>query len=200
MEDGMENRATHLKCMANGRVFPYSKTLMEGRKDMMPCDANGHIAPGIVDVSEATEATINRKKTPYLGNPENGVLYPYRPLLAELPHMMSIDSPSQWKNLQDTGQVPMTPRNTIVPNIPEEPITLTRAKPADKVAEVAEVAEVAGASVPNIEGMGVRDAKTALMEWAETKFHVKLDRRQGLAALVEECETLATPAAEKVTG
>ena len=189
-------KPTHLKNIKNGRVFIYTENL-GNRDDMIPCDAHGNIASGHVGDADAAIAGQERRKTAYLGNMTNGVLYPYTEYLAERDDMISIDTPEQWESMRETGEAPEQARETIAP-------TLSRATPngsisMEDIAKAKEILDAAdnnvphetnGIALPDIGGMGAREAKTVLAEWAETNFKHKIDRRPSLEAVMSECATL----------
>ena len=94
---------THLKCIKNGRVFMYTKILAD-RADMIPCDSTGAIAQGHIGDAVANEATLTRRKTKFLGNPTNGVLYTYTDILSQRSDFISIDTEEQWEQIQAVGK------------------------------------------------------------------------------------------------
>jgi len=179
----IENKTTHLKCISNGRVFLYTE-ILAARDDMVACTAQGEIETG--HISDASDmGGPERRKTPYLGNTKNGVLYPWTDILAERDDMISIDSPEQWDQMKITGEAPEQAPNTIAPtlkrssdDVPHETIkTDTNQAPT-------------GIQIPNIENMGAREAKTVLSEWAEKHFGQKLNRKPTLSAVLAECQLL----------
>ena len=178
-----ENKSTHLKCISNGRVFMYTDILAE-RDDMVACNAQGDIAVGhIADANDM--GGPERRKTPFLGNVTNGVLYPWTDILAERDDMISIDSREQWDAMKKNGEAPAQAPDTVAPK-------LGRSQPAEKTEGVPHetVAADSGIQIPNIEGMGAREAKTVLSEWAEKNFGRKLNRKPALSAVLAECEML----------
>lgn len=196
----MSNKQTHLKSIKNGRVFLYSKTLAS-RDDMVPCNAKGEIASGHVGDAIAIDATQQRRKTKYLGNVKNGVLYPYTDILATRDDMVSIDTEEQWESMKRTGEAPEVDGSTIQPKLdkekdPESAPALTR-QPKEEYPKTPATAgqnENTEYSLPVIEGMGAREAKTVLAEWAKNKFNVEMDRRIGLPDFIKECQLLAMKA------
>lgn len=193
------NKQTHLKSIKNGRVFLYSATLAT-RDDMIPCDAEGKIASGHIGDANAVEATMDRRETKFLGNVTNGVLYPYTKFLAERSDMVSIDTEEQWEAMRKTGEAPEQAANTIKPAASKtEPApSLGRTKLDSESKENPAGAQGTGEySLPVIEGMGAREAKTALSDWAEEKFKIKLDRRPPLEDVIKACQELVTNKAGK---
>lgn len=181
---------THLKNIGNGRVFLYSENLAT-RSDMIPCNANGEILTGHVGDAESIEATQNRKVTKFLGNTVNGVLYRYTAFLAERDDMVSIDTKEQWEAMRQTGEAPEVADNAIVPTLQRATNAPPIESPKEPEIPVPASAQGLGAVVlPVIEGLGAREAKTLLSEWAEKEFKVKLDRRLALDEFVKECESL----------
>ena len=200
------NKQTHLKSIKNGRVFLFSATLAT-RDDMVPCNAKGEIATGHVGDATAIDATQTRRKTKFLGNVKNGVLYPYTDILAERDDMVSIDTEEQWKSMRETGKAPEVAPDTLQPKLDKTADTAPAlGREPKKPAETAKVAEAAGAqgtgefSLPVIEGMGPREAKTVLSEWAKEKFGKDIDRRPKLDAVIGECLVLAEEATAKAVG
>ena len=193
------NKQTHLKCISNGRVFLFTDTLA-ARNDMVPCNADGQIAEGHIGNAESVEAGQTRRVTKYLGNITNGVLYKYTEFLAERDDMVSIDTEEQWASMRQTGEAPEIKEDTVVPTLQRS----VNAPPVEKASDHADLisSEVHGsiAVLPAIEGMGAREAKTLLSEWAEKEFKVKLDRRLALDEFVKECETLAAGPTDKAAG
>ena len=193
------NKQTHLKCISNGRVFLFSEQL-KTRNDMVPCNAEGQIAEGHIGNAESVEAGHTRRVTKYLGNVKNGVLYKYTEFLAERDDMVSIDTEEQWASMRETGEAPEVAASTVVPTLQRA----VNAPPIDKAPEEALIpAQAQGPGtvvLPVIEGMGAREAKTLLSEWAEKEFKVKLDRRLALDEFVKECESLAIANLDKVAG
>lgn len=192
---------THLKSIKNGRVFLFSKTLAT-RDDMIPCDAEGKIASGHVGDANSAEATMERRVTKFLGNTTNGVLYPYTKYLAERSDMVSIDTEEQWETMRKTGEAPEQVANAIKPAASEtdQAPSLTRTNPGSESEKNPAPASAQGTgeySLPVIEGMGAREAKTVLSQWAEEKFKVKLDRRPGLDEVIKACQELITKKVDK---
>ena len=192
---------THLKSIKNGRVFLFSKTLAT-RDDMIPCDAEGKIASGHVGDANSVEATMERRVTKFLGNTTNGVLYPYTKYLAERSDMVSIDTEEQWESMRKTGEAPEQATNTIKPAAPktDQAPSLKRTNTGSEPEKNPAPASAQGTgeySLPVIEGMGAREAKTVLSQWAEEKFKVKLDRRPGLDDVIKACQELITKKVDK---
>lgn len=194
---------------------------------MVPCDAQGNVAVGHIADAGAIEASQQRRKTPFLGNLANGVLYPWTNVLATKDDMISIDSEEQWAQMKMTGEAPPQAPDTIAP-------ALSRANPApeatDQVKEPEEIAtgtmadldkellstdmsnvkapigmqqtipENIGIGLPNIEGLKPREAKTVLSEWATLHFGHKLDRRPPLDDVVIECQRLISITVQSKTG
>lgn len=167
----MERQNTHLKCMKNGRVFLFSEVLST-RDDMIPCDAKGTIAQGHIGDAVATDATQVRRKTKYLGNPANGVLYTYTDILAERSDFISIDSESQWKQMQNQDDV-------------------SDSAPVLSRTERQVVVSGDAHTLPDVSAMEPKEAKRVLSEWAMTNHSEKIDLRQQLPAILEVCEVLA---------
>ena len=187
------SKQTHLKSIKNGRVFLYSRTLAT-RDDMVPCNAKGEIASGHIGDADSIEATLDRRKTKYLGNVKNGVLYPYTDILAERANMVSIDTPEQWESMKKTGEAPDLQPDTIQPKLDKEPAPALSRQPKEEPAIPASAQGSGEFSLPVIEGMGAREAKTALSDWAKEKFNVTIDRRPALSDVVESCQLLAMKA------
>lgn len=178
---------------------------------MVPCDAQGNIAIGHIADAGAIEASQQRRKTPFLGNLANGVLYPWTNVLATKDDMISIDSEEQWAQMKMTGEAPPQAPDTIAP-------ALSRANPAPEVADQAQEPEEAATAtmadlekelqpglipsmaLPNIENMKPREAKTVLSEWASLHFGHKLDRRPPLDEVVIECQRLISVTVQSKTG
>lgn len=203
-------KKTHLKSIKNGRVFLFSKILAD-RNDMIPCNADGQIAEGHIGDAAAADAGINRRVTKFLGNVKNGVLYRYTEFLAERDDMVSIDSEAQWKAMQSTGEAPEQSPEAIAPslkrtaNAPSIEPTIDLSKEpiinADGATAKFDTAVLKpGTELPDITGLGAREAKTLLSEWAEKEFKVKLDRRLALDEFVKECQLLAPQQMDKAAG
>lgn len=187
---------THLKLLSNNRMFLYTKTLAESGSGFVACDAKGNTAIGHVGDAEIVPGTT-RRKTKYLGNHDNGVLYDYTDILAEVPEMESIDSPEQWALMQETGEAPMLAPDTVAPKLKREaaakeaPKTESPAPPAVNSETPAKpVADKMSIQLPNIDGLGAREAKTLLSQWAEENFKQTVDRRPGLPEVIAQCQAL----------
>jgi len=183
----MKNQ-THLKSIKNGRVFLFSKTLAT-RDDMVPCNAKGEIASGHIADAESIDATQSRRETKFLGNVKNGVLYPYTKFLAERDDMVSIDTPEQWEEMRKTGEAPALAPDTVAPALQREPKEPAKTKTLNY-----------DNMLPDIKGMGAREAKTILSNWAKEKFDIVLDRRPALAEVIAECNNLAKTGINKASG
>lgn len=201
-----EQTFTHLKCISNGRVFLYTEVLA-ARDDMVPCDAQGQIASGhIGDAGDL--GGPERRETPFLGNMANGVLYRYTDILAQRDDMISIDSQEQWDSMQKNGEAPQQAPNTIAPTLGRS--SATKGPSNDQLAAAGEMldnkelpesvsreAVNPGIALPDIEGLGAREAKTALSDWAEKNFGEKIDRRPALTVVVDACRALAASKVRK---
>ncbi len=197
-------KQTHLKSIGNGRVFLYSDTLAT-RDDMVACDASGKIAEGHTGDATAIDAKNERRITKFLGNVTNGVLYPYTEYLAQRDDMVSIDTEKQWETMRETGEAPEQVKNAIVPASSKkvEPTTpgLSR-DPIESGKKVDPPASAQGSgeySLPVIEGMGAREAKTTLSDWALKNFNVTIDRRPKLDKIIDECRILSMSAMDKAS-
>lgn len=198
------NKQTHLKCISNGRVFIRTDNLA-ARGDMVPCNAEGQIAQGHIGDADAVEAGQSRRKTRYLGNLKNGVLYPYTDILATRDDMISIDTEEQWNLMKSTGEAPEIAENTVVPTLQRSvnapPIEPENAPVIpDPVPTISSDQGSGEFALPVIEGMGAREAKTVLSDWAKEKFNAELDRRVALPEFIKECELLAANAGNKAVG
>lgn len=188
-------KQTHLK--KNGRAFLFTENLAK-RGDMVPCDAKGNIAVGHAGDAQSIEATNNRRKTKYLGSTKNGVLYPYTEYLAQRDEMELIDTIEQWEAMRNTGDAPKQDSNAIVPTTPaakpvDETVTLGRTKAEESEEIPVAVQEGSGAdSLPVIEGMGAREAKTVLSDWAQANYNQKIDRRPPLDDVIKVCQEIAS--------
>ena len=206
------DQQTHLKCMRNGRVFLYSKTLAT-RDDMIPCDAKGVIAQGHVGDAVANDATMTRRKTQFLGNPANGVLYTYTDILAQRSDFISIDTEDQWEQIQATGKakeiVPDEPapvlrraEKSVLENILHEDFDAEIGPSVDKVtiqnppSITVRPLDTGPGEVPDVSDIAKRDAVNLLADWAMENHKEKIDRRQQLPAVIEMCEVLASEAKE----
>lgn len=202
-----------LKCLKNGRVFDYTDLLAK-RDDMIPCDVNGHIIQG--HISESTpDGGSERVRTKYLGNPVNGVLFPYTNVLATRDDLVGVNTPEEWdeymKGRDGNAVIEVLPGGKTAAAEPaaEEAPVLSRSKPESEITGVvideaheadvshetkAEAAETADPKVvlPNTAGMGAREAKTLLSDWAEKHYGHKLDRRPSLGVVMAEAEALIT--------
>ncbi|HFD86863.1 MAG TPA: hypothetical protein ENJ35_04210 [Gammaproteobacteria bacterium] len=174
---------THLKCITNGRVFIYTDILAQ-RSDMVACNAKGEIAKGHYAETNETAST-GRRVTKFLGSTSNGVLYPYTEFLAARSDMVSIDSEEQWEQMQELGKAPEKKAGTIAP-------ALSREQKVDHppAVEKPPIKVSSSLALPVIEGLGAREAKTVLSEWADKNFGKKLDRRVGLEEVVETCQAM----------
>lgn len=207
------SKQTHLKSIKNGRVFLFSTTLAT-RDDMIPCDAQGNIASGHVGDATAIDATQTRRVTKFLGNVKNGVLYPYTKILAERDDMVSIDTEEQWKSMRETGRAPEVAPDTLQPKLdktadsapalgrePKKSASPTKpAKTKEPVTKTSDQGQNTEYSLPVIEGMGAREAKTVLSAWAKEKFGKEIDRRPKLDVVIDECRMLSMQAMDKAVG
>jgi hypothetical protein len=99
--------------------------------------------------------------------------------------------------MRKTGEAPEIAEDTIAPALTREP--KAPAKTNEPVVPVSTQGS-AECSLPVIEGMGAREAKTALSNWAKEKFNIVLDRRPALAEVIAECNKLAKTGMDKVAG
>lgn len=198
----MSKKLTHLKSITNSRVFLFSNTLAT-RSDMIPCNANGEIAEGFSGDATAIDATQKRRKTKFLGNVTNGVLYPYTDFLAERDDMISIDTEEQWKSMKATGKAPEQVANVVAPVLdrePKEPVK-PKAPETQKMPETPASAQGPGTfTLPVIDGMGAREAKTVLSEWAKMNFGAKINRKPKLEEVMKECQELVMKEMDKAAG
>lgn len=207
-----------LKCLKNGRVFDYTDLLAK-RDDMIPCDVNGHIIQG--HISESTpDGGSERVRTKYLGNPVNGVLFPYTNVLATRDDLVGVNTPEEWdeymKARDGNAVIEVLPGGKTAAPEPaaEEAPVLGRAEPEQEVAaDVSRETETASNQeekinmpdqieppelpdpkyvLPDTAGMGAREAKTLLSDWAEKHYGHKLDRRPALDVVMAEAEALIT--------
>lgn len=111
---------------------------------------------------EEVEVVQERKVTPFLGNPANGSLYPYTEILAQREDLVSIESEEQWMNMMDQ-----------------------KAPPADNTSWSTN-------ALPEVSGMGPREAKTVLSDWAYKMHNKKIDRRPALDVVIAECQSFIT--------
>jgi len=201
-----------LKCLKNGRVFNFTE-LLSKRDDMIPCDVNGHIIQG--HISESTpEGGMERVRTKYLGNPVNGVLFPYTDVLATRDDLVGVNTPEEWdeymKSRDGNAVIEVLPGGKTQEAAPaaEEAPVLGRATPATAEPETEvqasnqeEKINMDGVShettdldparvLPATEGMGAREAKTVLSDWAEEHYGHKLDRRPALDVVIDEAQSL----------
>jgi len=182
---------THLKFPKTGRVLPYSAMLAK-RGDMIPCTATGEILTGHIEDAEAASAAANHRKTAYLGNLRTGALDRYTDILAMRGDLIPVDSPEQWEIIKKTRQEASTVEAPEEDKPVVEPTTLTRTPEVapPPPGEEQPMGEPGGIQLPNVDGMGAREAKTVLSEWALENFNHRLDRRQGLPEVVEQCKAL----------
>lgn len=192
----------YLKNLKNGRVFIYTELLAKS-ESMVVCDVNGNISEG--HYAEASEdGVIERAKSNYLGNPVNGVLYPYTGILAQRDDFVSINDPEEWRRFMaerdGNAKIEVLPGGK-EPSEPADTPTLGRSGPTiEEIVETKQILDDAGdvshetprqgVGLPNTEGMGAREAKTLLSEWAEKKFGHKLDRRPSLDTVIAEAQSL----------
>jgi len=204
------SKPTHLKSIKSGRVFIYDE-ILASRPDMVACDAQGNITEGhIGDVDTVTGN--ERRRTKYLGSLSNGGLYPYTEVLAQRADMVSVDSPEEWeahlaehrageqirppeKPEQKQTEAPVLKREA--PDQQQQPEGGEQAPQAagdDGQAAAAAVPNAAQdpgfLSLPDITGLGAREAKSVLAEWAAQNFNESLDRRMKLEDLIRECQAL----------
>lgn len=201
-----DNSYTHLKSMKNGRVFPYTP-LLANRGDMLPCDANGNISEGHQGDAIAADAKQQRRVTPFLGNLKNGVLYPYTKYLAERSDMISIDTKEQWESMKEAGKAPPVAPDTVAPVLkrpekapetPEQPVAEEASTGAVLINE--DLPPPNGRLVlPDITGLGNRDAKTVLAAWSKEYYGHALDRRPALSEVLAECQSLINAEMAKAT-
>lgn len=194
----MNDKMTHLKCITNGRVLMRSDTLA-ARDDMIACDAEGNIAEGHTGESAALDAMNDRRKTKYLGNVTNGVLYPFTNFLAQRDDMVSIDTPEQWEIMRKTGEAPKQDPAAISPALTRSP-KVPVVEPDKNPAPVANIQTAIDSQVPNIENMGAREAKNVLSKWAIDNYQIKIDRRPAIKSVLEACNELAATRKSKAVG
>lgn len=194
---------THLKSTRNNRVFLYIDILAK-RSDMVPCDAKGEILQGHIGEANEREGKLVRK-APYLGNVKNGRLFPWSDILAARGDVVPVDDPAEWelrkKQMMRDGFVDAEILKTDEPTEdaeaaePPPVVNLTRNAPAPEAAQepaaASEPADEAPADgLPDITGLGNREAKTVLADWADERFGEKIDRRLALPDVLNECQAL----------
>ena len=202
----MKQPETHkfLKNLKNGRVFNYTEMLSKS-DNMVPCDVNGNITEG--HYAEADEeGRIERVRTAYLGNPVNGVLFPFTEILAQRDDLVSIETPEQWTEYMAArdgnaqievlpgGKTPAAPAADapVLGRSEITGVTLDEVKDMQESLDEADVSHETSLQLPDIEGLNARDSKTALSDWAEKHFGRKLDRRPPLADVLNEATALLT--------
>ncbi len=189
-----KQKPTHLKHKKNGRVFVYTDTLATSG-DMIPCDVDGNVQQGHIAEAAASAAKIDRRITPFLGNPNNGVLYPYTQPLAELSHMVSIDTREQWEAMKANRDIAYLPPQEEAEEPPPSLSREPKAAPEEPTVPLNLDERVADA-LPNIEGIGPREAKTVLADWAKKYHGHVLDRRPALSVVLGEAQKLISGSME----
>lgn len=185
----------YLKSMKNSRVFLRSDSLA-ARSDMIPCDAEGKVAEGHIGDAESQEAMIARRKSKYLGNLSTGVLFPYSDILATRADLVSIDTEEQWESVKNSHNGTVTVASDEAKNdggdsnpSPAPGLQRTTAKVVPSESKTAApIVTVPG--MPDISGLGAREAKTVLADWAKKEYNADLDRRIPLPDFVEQCRLL----------
>jgi len=203
-----------LKNIRTGAVFRHTD-ILASRKDMLPCDARGTVAAATQVDAERQRVGEHRPVTKYLGNPNNGELLNYSPIIAERAEMVSVNTFQEWEawkrmNMQKAQQKP----NTVAPSLSRMPpadlnlggMVPTGTKLNDPVVDVqsdppankeetgagAVMPPIDSLTLPSIEGLGAREAKTVLSDWAKEHFGRPINRRPGLPEVIAECESLIT--------
>ena len=183
-----------LKNIKTGAVFRRTDILAQ-RSEMIPCDAEGNIIDSTGAERERAITAGEREVTKYLGNPNNGALENYSEILAGRPEMVSVNTFQEWEEWKKAHEAGEAPPSSITPTpAPSLGRKLTDA-PADKAFPKDEAP-----ALPEIEGMGAREAKTVLADWAGEVYGVVIDRRPALKKVVAECEVLLTKKTLKAMG
>lgn len=186
-----------LKNIKTGVVFRRS-VILASKSHMIPCDAHGNVeGQHEADIARAKNL-MGRVKTRFLGNINNGALENWSDILAERDDMMSMNTFEEWERYKADRK-----KGAEAPVALDEPVAapvLTRKKAEAEVATTpAPVIEPAPVEtfankLPNVEGLGSREAKTILSAWSETHYDHKIDRRPGLDQVISECEQLIADA------
>lgn len=191
-----------LKNMVTGNIFRRTD-ILEAKPNMLPCDAYGTTADmGETEMVRAKTAA-ERVVTRYLGNPENGILFNYSAILAQRPSFISINTKAEWEDYKDRNKLVFPNQDKVVPlvELEEEAPTLGRTT-ADEAPVPAAAAEgndmpmpeappaAPELSLPDIDGIAPREAKTILSDWSHKHFGQKLNRRISLEELIVQCETM----------
>ncbi len=195
----MAEDAKHLKSLTNGRVFLYSDNLA-ARDDMVACTAQGEILRGHTGTANSDGGNLlERKPSKYLGNPANGLMFAYSEALSGRDDFVSIESLDEWESYmerlgsksnttaEDLHGTPIDgPEAAVAP-----PVSLDRAPAGGGAPNTDIVASQAEPGfLPDLTGLGARDAKTVLATWAEANHGVKIDRRPSLEDVIAECAAL----------
>ena len=136
----------------------------------------------------------------------NGALENYSDVLAERETMISVESFEEWERYKaDKAEAPRpddeVPAETTAPVLTrQKPAKETPVPPATTDATPVLSELTAGTQLPSIEGMGSREAKTVLAQWAETHYGHKLDRRPGLDEGIAACQLLVDNASQAAAG
>ena len=171
-----------LKSTRNGRVFQFTDALFK-RGDMLLCDSSGNVIQGQVTANLEGEGTLVRKAK-FIGIPRTRRLFPWTAVLAARSDAVPIDSIKQWD--QYCKDLPAEESAPVVDEVDTDNV------PEAKPVEVKEpgYTDAAANELPDIEGMGKRDAKTTLSYWAEQYHGGHLDRSVSLENMIEHCQSL----------
>ena len=183
-----------LKSTRNGRVFQYTETLMK-RGDMVLCDASGKPLQGQVSI-DINPATLARKSK-FLGIQSSGRLFPWNQILAARSDAVPVDDPDEWYAAQGI-EAPAAVSKTVTDDMPDDMKEAVKVS-AKNLANTIDEDVTYSIMLPTIEGMGKRDAKNVLAEWALERFGETLNRGQTLEELLDTCQGLITTAAEHAT-
>lgn len=182
----MSDQPKYLKSLKSGRKFLWTELLAK-RGDLVPCDVDGKLLGGVSGEVNLADTVTDRRKTPYLGSLSNGVLYKWTDILAERQDMVSVDTPEMWEAMRKEGKAPDQAPNTVAPKLNRQtPVErFVKQDPTDM------------RTLPVIEGMGPREAKSMLAEWAHTHYGQSIDRRPSLESVISTCQALIDADQEK---
>lgn len=202
MNEDKKPKFLKLRNGTDNRPFRYTD-LLASRGDMIPCDEHGNriLSGEVVDQDINMVEPLGKSK--YLGNTSNLVLYNYTEILAKHPDMESISTIEQWELrkaeiARDRGIEPTVHPDTIAPVLEREtppPAVTTETSTPVPPADAGEAHKI-----PPIVGLGPRDAKTVLADWAEKHHNTKLDRRPGLADVIDACALLIESSKKSAAG
>lgn len=178
-----------LKSTRNGRVFEYTDALFK-RGDMVLCDSSGNVYQGQINANG--DSVEIARKAKYLGIPENGRLLDWTEILAARPGVVPIDDPKEWYAIRgETPPPEAEPTDAGEPTGSEAPEPIgDEEELSPLVIATAEAVMADRVQIPDITGLGKRDAKNVLAEWALFHYGETLNRGQTLEDLLDVCHGL----------